>query len=69
MSNIVNIGKFKHKREAKQKDPWCAKLVYPDGSSCSGSAARESRLKAVGGVDALLRATLQNASAMARKSN
>lgn len=44
-----------------------------DGTRISGGAAREKRLKAVGGVDQLLRDTLDNASRLAsantRKAN
>lgn len=68
MSNIVNMAKFKKKQEpTKKMDPWCRKLVFDDGSSCSGGAAREARLAAVGGVEELLRTTLQNADAIARR--
>jgi hypothetical protein len=51
--------------KSKQSDPWCSPLVLEDGTRISGGAAREKRLKAVGGVDSLLRLTLDAASRLA----
>ena len=70
MSKIVNLKQFrKSKEDLRAKDPWCSKLVRDDGSSISGGAAREARLKAAGGVDAVLRETFERASALARRSS
>lgn len=56
------VVRFEPKIAARKSDPWCSPLVLEDGTRISGGAAREKRLKAVGGVDQLLRDTLDNAS-------
>lgn len=67
------VVRFKPKLVASKSDPWCSPLEFEDGTRISGGAAREKRLKAVGGVDNLLRDTLDNASRLAsadtRKAN
>lgn len=67
------VVRFEPKIAARKSDPWCSPLVLEDGTRISGGAAREKRLKAVGGVDQLLRDTLDNASRLAsadtRKAN
>jgi hypothetical protein len=65
MSKIVSMAKFKKAQQLKVSDPYCAQLTLPDGRKIAGGPAREARLKAVGGVDQLLRDTLARATALA----
>ena len=62
------VVKFHPKQVTAKRDPWCSPLTLADGTQISGGAAREKRLKAVGGVEELLRQTLANASHIASKT-
>ncbi|ELO5002999.1 hypothetical protein QUQ70_004110 [Escherichia coli] len=62
------VIKFKTKVSAAKSDPWCAPLILDNGTQISGGAAREKRLKAIGGVEELLRQTLFNATTIASRT-
>ncbi|MRT05956.1 hypothetical protein [Ewingella americana] len=62
------VVKFVKPKASKNSDPWCSPIIRKDGSMVSGGAAREMRIKAVGGVDQLLRTTLANATLLASKN-
>ncbi|MEN4637327.1 hypothetical protein ABEG70_19865 [Pantoea agglomerans] len=61
------VVKFVKPVAPKGSDSWCSPIIREDGSTVSGGAAREMRLKAVGGVEELLRTTLENATRLASK--
>ena len=66
MSNVLRFKRtVPPAAPARKKDPWCAKLIMKDGTQISGGAAREARLKAAGGVEAVLRDMFEKASALA----
>lgn len=62
-SNVVPFRRKGQPQPQKQPDSWCVALKLKDGRTISGGAAREARLKAVGGVEALLRKVLDEATA------
>ncbi|EFM6088109.1 TPA: hypothetical protein HJ942_004036 [Escherichia coli] len=62
------VIKFKPKVSVAKSDPWCAPLILDNGKQISGGAAREKRLKAIGGVEELLRQTLVNATNIASRT-
>ena len=66
MSNVLRF-----KRTAKTaapvlgKDPWCSQLTLPDGRKIAGGPAREARIKAAGGMSAVLSDVFERATALA----
>jgi hypothetical protein len=61
------VVKFVKPPKSKTTDPWCSQITLDDGTKVSGGAAREMRIKAVGGIDKLLRDTLEIATNIASK--
>ena len=69
MSKIVDFRKFKKSLEPRRpKDSWCRPLELDNGKVLYGCAAREKRLSEVGGVEQLLRETLDRVDARVRRT-
>lgn len=51
------------------KDNWCRTYVMPDGTRVSGSAAREARIKAAGGMDNICREIGKDAGEFAARKS
>lgn len=64
MSKIVNLNAFRAS-EGPKKDPWCSQLTLPDGRKIAGGPAREARIKAAGGMPAVLTDVFERATALA----
>lgn len=66
MSKVVNLSTFRaSEKSKKEKDPWCSQLTLPDGRKIAGGPAREARLKAAGGMPAVLTEVFERATALA----
>lgn len=61
------VVKFVKPAKSQTTDPWCSPITLDNGTKISGAAAREKRIKAVGGVDQVLRDILENATNIASK--
>ena len=50
------------------KDRWCEKLTLPNGTVVSGAAAREARIAAAGGMEAVLTEMFERVTALASQT-
>lgn len=66
MSKIVQLSMFRDSEKFKKaKDPWCSQLTLPNGRKIAGGPAREARIKAAGGMPAVLTDVFERATALA----
>lgn len=66
MSKIVQLSMFRESEKSKKaKDPWCSQLTLPNGRKIAGGPAREARIKAAGGMPAVLTDVFERATALA----
>jgi hypothetical protein len=68
MNKIVNIARFrKEQKQQKVSDIYCSQLTLANGRKISGAAAREARVKSLGGMEKALHDTFELASALASR--
>lgn len=68
MSNVLRFKRTKPAEPVREKDPWCSQLTLPNGRKIAGGPAREARIKAFGGMPAVLSDVYERATALASGS-